>query len=363
MGILMNKPANITLRDLALELGVSVAAISRALNDLPGVSDELRQKVKETAVRMGYNKYLRSTLVNAYERSMKFIAVIYGSVGGAILSEIDQSLSARIRQLGFHELRYVVDTGKEWHTEAARQLFFDRFAMEKGVVGALLYYVRLSDAMILNLYQRDLPVVLIETFTEFGRCVVIDHVGSSRMAVERMIACGRSKIGCVVPAEDEDRVWRERLLGYKEALRNGGLPYDPSLVVHPPWVGVPPGVSATGELLERHPDVDGILYGSDTLAAGGLKALAQQGRTVPDDVAVIGFDDAEFAEALSPSLSSVRQPFRKIAVAAADLLFETLDHGVTDHRLIEFSTELIERESSGPRPGTNKPPRSARRRA
>jgi LacI family transcriptional regulator len=338
----------VTLRDIARELGISTAAASRALNDLPGVGNDLRLKVKETARRMGYQKYLKASLVNAYERSMKFIVVLYGPVGGHIIHDIQLGIDETIRKKGYNELRYMIDTGRELKTERAKEMFFNKLAEERGVVGVLSCYVRLSDVLISKLNERNLPVVLIENPTEFGRCVTIDHVKASYRAVIQLAEMGRKHIGCIMPPEDQDRTWQERFNGYRQAMKDKGLGYDPKLVAYADWVGVKPGGMATQALLEASPEVDAILYGSDTLAAGGMRMLRDLGKRVPEDVAVIGFDDEEFDVALQPALSTVRQPIRRMAAAGLQLLFDALEKADMSHRAIEMDTELILRGSCRP---------------
>lgn len=335
----------ISLKDIAKELNISTAAASRALNDLPGVGDELRLKVKETAERLGYKRYLKASLVNAYERSMKFIVVIYGHVGGNIIQEMQAGIDDTIRRKGYNELRYMIDPFREFNTEKSKEVFLDRIAVERGVVGVLSCYVKLSDVLISRLYRRKLPVVLIENRTDFGRCVTINQVKASQKAVARFARMGRKRIGCVMPPEDSDHTWRERLAGYRQGLKDARLRYDPTLISYADWVGVKPGGLATRALLEQSPKVDAILYGSDTLAAGGMKMLRDLGKTIPDDVAVIGFDDEEFDIALQPTLSSIRQPIRKMAESGLNLLFDSIENDELSHRAIEFETELILRGS------------------
>jgi DNA-binding LacI/PurR family transcriptional regulator len=242
----------------------------------------------------------------------------------------------------------MVDPARELGSERARQVFFDRLASEKGIVGIITCYVRLSDVLVRRLEQRGLPVVMMEHTAAYGRCVVIDQVKATRRAVKAFVRAGKRRIGCVIPAEDEDPVWRDRLAGYRQGLKEGRLGYDPVRVVHPEWVGVLPGERATLELLERDPAIDAVLYGSDTLAAGGLVALRAAGRTVPGDVAVIGFDDEEFAPALVPPLASIRQPIGTMAGTALRLLFDSMENNTRTPQKIMLEAELIQRASARP---------------
>jgi len=335
----------ITLKEIAKELNISTAAASRALNDLPGVSDVLRLKVKQTAQRMGYQRYLKASMVNAYDRNMKFIAVIHGAVGGSLIEELQGGIDEKIRKRGYFELRYMIDTTRELHTEQAKELFLEKLARERGVVGVLSCYMKLSDVLLSKLYEENLPSVLLENHTDFGRCVTINNVKASHKAVMKFIELGRKRIGCIIPPEDDDHIWRDRLTGYKRALKDAGLPYDPSLIVHENWVAIKAGALATQDLLRKIPDIDAILYGSDKQAHGGMKMLRNLGKKIPEDIAIIGFDDDPIDTVLQPTLSSVRQPIRKMAETGLSMLFDSIEKRDLSHRAVELDTELILRGS------------------
>ncbi|MBN1270451.1 MAG: LacI family DNA-binding transcriptional regulator [Kiritimatiellae bacterium] len=336
----------VSLRDIAQQLHISTAAVSKALNDLPGVSDALRLKVKKTAERMGYSKYLRSSMLNTYERSMKFIVLLYGRIGGHLIEQIQRGVDTPIRRKGYCELRYLIDVSQELHAEEIKELFLGKIWQEKGVAGVLACYLKLSDVLLAKIYDHNLPVVMLENHTDFGRCVTIDNVKASHKAASRLLALGRRTIACVMPPEDVDHVWHDRLDGYKKALKEHGLKYDPSLIAHGKWVNVAEGEEATAGLLKSRPGVDAILFGSDIQAYGGIKALREAGRRIPDDVAVIGFDDMEYNEAMVPRLSSIRQPITKMAETGLNLLFDSIEKGDLSHRAIVMDTELILRDSA-----------------
>ncbi|MBN1506200.1 MAG: LacI family DNA-binding transcriptional regulator [Sedimentisphaerales bacterium] len=335
----------VSLKDIARELNVSTSAVSRALNDLPGVSDTLRLRIKEAAARMGYQKYLKASLVNVYERNMKFIVILYGPIGGHLVEQIQWGIDDRIRKKGYFELRYMIDTFHDLRSEDTKELFLNRVSQERGVVGVLSCYVYLTDVLLARLYKRQIPVVLLENFTDYGRCVTIDNVKASYRAVAKFVELGRRRIALIMPPPGAEHVWNDRLAGYKKALKEGGLEYDPTLIVHENWVAVGGGGHATRELLAQKPDVDAILYAGDKQAYGGLKVLRDTGRRVPQDVAVIGFDDEEADTVMQPTLSSVRQPIRKMAETGLGLLLDSIEKGDLAHRAVQLDTELILRGS------------------
>lgn len=334
----------VSLKDIAKVHDVSTAAVSKALNDLPGVSDSLRLRVKKTAETMGYTKHLRRGGGDG-ERSMRFIAVLFGRIGGHLIEEIDGAVGERIRRKGYYELRYLIDVTREPQPEDAKELFLRTVMKEQGVAGVLACYLKLSDVLIARLHEHHLPVVLLENHTDFGRCVTIDNVKASHKATGKLVELGRRRIGCIMPHEDVDHVWRDRLDGYKHALKDKGLRYDPGMIVYERQVDLRESEQATRSLLMNRPQVDAILYGSDLQAYGGLRALKAAGKRVPQDVAVIGFDNMQYDSVVEPSLSSVRQPIRKMAEVGLSMLFESIEKKDFSHRAIVLDTELVMRDS------------------
>ncbi len=331
----------VSLKDIASQLGISSAAVSKALNNLPGISDTLRMKVRTMAEAAGYAKHLQ----NSRASGMKFIVVLYGRIGGHLLDEIQASSDKEIQRRGYHEIRYLIDITRDVLSQDKKDLLVETIFREPGVVGVLACYVKLSDVHIARLQERGIGVVLLENETEFGRCVTIDNFKASRKAVRQFIAMNRRRIGCIMPQEEIDHVWKARMDGYRKALKEKDLPYDPSLIVYENVFDMEEAGKATLQLLRRKPRVDAILYGSDLQAYGGLKALRAAKIKVPKDVAVIGFDDMPFNTVVEPSLSSVRQPIETMAQTGIRLLFDSIEKGDFAHRSIQLDTELVLRES------------------
>lgn len=334
----------VSLKDIARQLGISSAAVSKALNNLPGISDTLRMKVRTMAEAAGYQKHLQGRRAGRAS-GMKFIVVLYGRIGGHLIDEIQLATDPEIRRRGYHEIRYLIDITKDLLSQDKKDLLVETIFREPGVVGVLACYIKLSDVHISRLQERGIGVVLLENETEFGRCVTIDNYKASRKAVRHLITLNRKRIGCIMPQEDTDHVWKARLDGYRKALKEKGIPYDPSLIVYENVFDMEEAGKATLQLLRHKSRVDAILYGSDLQAYGGLKALRTEKVNVPKNVAVIGFDDMPFNTVVEPTLSSVRQPIGKMAQTGIRLLFDSIEKEDYSHRTIRLDAELVLRES------------------
>jgi DNA-binding LacI/PurR family transcriptional regulator len=138
---------------------------------------------------------------------------------------------------------------------------------------------------------------------------------------------------------------QDRLTGYRDVLTMRGADADPDLVAYGDF-SLTSGRQAMKELLDRAPDIDAVFAANDPMAAGALQVLKEQGRRVPDDVAVVGFDDAPMAELTDPPLTSVHQPAEQMGREMVKLLFEQIDGGAAAGASTVLSTELIRRVSS-----------------
>lgn len=145
-----------------------------------------------------------------------------------------------------------------------------------------------------------------------------------------------------------DEVFRLEDAGYRHARANAGLPTDHSLEVHGPFTREA-GVAGMRALLERRPDIDAVFAASDLLAAGALHVIIGSGRRVPDDIALVGFDDSPLAETLQPPLTSVRQPIEEMGREMTRILIGEIAATTAVPRRVVLSTELVVRASSAPR--------------
>ncbi|MER6984248.1 substrate-binding domain-containing protein, partial [Streptomyces carpinensis] len=171
-----------------------------------------------------------------------------------------------------------------------------------------------------------------------------DNSGGARVAVEHLLASGRRAIGTITGPLDMD-VARARLDGYREALERAGLAVDEDLVATGDFTEEG-GRAAMRELLRRHPGLDAVFAASDVMASGAVLELRASGLRVPQDVALVGFDDSIVARHIDPPLTSVRQPLEEMGRTMASLLLDEIADRGTGHRAVVLPTELVVRESA-----------------
>jgi LacI family transcriptional regulator len=194
------------------------------------------------------------------------------------------------------------------------------------------------------------PIVFLSMHGEPGvNVVAVDNRGGARQATTHLIEHGRRKIGII----DGPMAWweaRERHAGWRGALQAAGLTAEGSLVVESYWSSAG-GEPAMRELLEREPEIDGVFASSDQIALGALKAIHDTGRRIPEDIAIVGFDNIPESEYFRPSLTTVRQGLAQVGRTAVNHVHQLIAaHGEVSHALSGATTtiqpELIIRASS-----------------
>ncbi|MER6463213.1 LacI family DNA-binding transcriptional regulator [Streptomyces sp. NPDC048409] len=337
-----------TLEEVAVRAGVGRGTVSRVINGSPRVSDATRAAVEAAVAELGYvpNTAARALAANRTdaialvvpEPETRFFAEPY-------FSDMVSGVGAELADTEMQLLLIFAGSDRE-RRRLAQYLAAHR------VDGVLLVSVHADDPLPDLLAQLEIPAVISgprsarETLTS----VDSDNYGGARSAVEHLLSRGRGKIAHITGRLDVYGAQR-RVDGYREALRDAGHEVD-ELLVEPGDFTEQGGRRAMSVLLERHPDLDAVFAGSDVMAAGARQVLRGAGRRIPDDVALVGYDDSAIARHMEPPLTSVRQPIEEMGRAMIDLLLaEIADRRPAEGRISErrhavLPTELVIRASS-----------------
>lgn len=334
---------NATLDGVAKEAGVSRATVSRVVNGSPKVSADVRRSVERAVSRLGYvpNPAARS-LVTRRSDSVGLVITEPASrlfddpFFPRLLRGISAELSARNLQL----VLLMPEDG-----DAERRL--ERYLGAGHVDGVVLVSLHGDDPLPAHLQARGVPMVV------GGRppagvtasYVDVDNHEAAMSAVRHLAGLGRRRIATITGPVDMG-AGIDRLDGYLDGLAELGIERDDRLVAQADFTYVG-GAAAMRRLLASAPDLDAVFAASDLMAAGALNVLRTAGRTVPGDVAVVGFDDSPLAAATEPPLTSVRQPIEEMGRELVRLLAESLERGHRATRRVLLSTELVPRGSSG----------------
>jgi DNA-binding LacI/PurR family transcriptional regulator len=329
-----------TLEDVAARAGVSRATVSRVVNGSPQVSADVRRVVEAAIDDMGYapNRAARSL---AGRRSETIALVVSESsvrlFADPFFAGTTLGITAALAETPYQLVLLMTQTDAD-RDRAVRHL------VRGGTDGALVLSARAEDPLAGRLAEAGVPSVVAgrpPSGVAVG-WVDADNEGGAHGAVAHLLARGRRCIGTV--AGPADMVpGADRRTGWARGLAEAGIDPVPGLVADGDFTRAG-GEAAARALLARRPDIDGLFVASDLMALGALDALRATGRTVPDDVAVVGFDDTELARSADPPLTTVRQPIELLGTAMARLLVEQIEQDAKPSGVV-LQTELVVRAS------------------
>jgi LacI family transcriptional regulator len=216
---------------------------------------------------------------------------------------------------------------------------------QRAVDGVVLCSSRLPEQALANLVKRHDAVVLINRSLAGCSTVCVDDARGAALVVAHLLASDRRRIGLLTGSQNSHSS-RERASGYAEAMMAAAGPLDPALTRQCERPDIDGGHDAAVSLLNARPDVDGMICYNDLVATGALRACAELGRRVPDDVAVAGADDVLLASLVTPALTTLRVDRQAIGAAALGMLLDQLHNGSDGCHMLVFQPELIVRASA-----------------
>jgi DNA-binding LacI/PurR family transcriptional regulator len=326
-----------TIRDVARRAGVSVATVSRVLNDIPVVRDEMRERVNDAIADLGYRP--SSTARSLSLGRSQAIGVVAPFFTSPSVVERLRGVSQRAGGHGYALMLFDVETPEQ------RAGAFRDFARRDRVDGLLAISLPLLDEEVAALERDRLPVVMVDIGHPRVPHVVIDDARGGELAAEHLLARGHRRIGFVGDRADSPFGFtssEQRRRGFRRALRRAGIRPAPELEARGPH-GREPARALAADLLRRDDRPTAIFAASDTQAVGVLEAAQALGLRVPEDVAVIGFDDIEIAAPLG--LTTVRQPLRESGARGADLLFAAIAGGAPPAAALD-ALAVVERRTT-----------------
>jgi LacI family transcriptional regulator len=328
-----------TIKDVAREAGVSVATVSRVYNDSELVSDDTRRLVREVAGRLRYwpNGAARSLITNRTHALGVLLPDLYGDFFSELIRGIDLAAS----RSGMHLLVSSSHADTKALVSALRSM--------RGRIDALVVMAPDVDAaQAIHDVAFGFPVVVLDPGLGVTACdtISIANQDGAHAAVRHLVGLGHRRIATVTgPASNADA--RQRLSGYRMALEEVGAPQDRCLEIEGDFTE-PSGYRAVRALLGITPRPTAAFFGNDYMAIGALSALAEAGVRVPEDLAVVGFDDIAMARFVTPALSTVRVDLIELGSRAVERLLAARDNGNgTEPHHDVIAGQLVVRRSCG----------------
>jgi DNA-binding LacI/PurR family transcriptional regulator len=327
-----------TLDEVALRAGVSRTVASRAINNTRDVSRGAREAVEKAVRELGYVPNPTARALATSQAGTVLLAVSHDEPGlfaDPFFAHVIVGINAALEKTDLVLMLLLADS------ERGRERL-ERVLRSRRADGIMLLALHGEDPLYRLAQRIDLPVVLggRPLHGEPSWYVDADNRGGSRLATEHLIASGRRKIA-VITGRQDTRAGVERHRGHREAMAVAGLDGSRTEIADFTEAG---GAAAMGRLLERFGDLDAVFAQSDNMAAGAVRTLKAAGRSVPDDVAVVGFDDLPVALTTEPALTTVHQPVQALGQEMAKMLI-TLMAGEQPTPLL-LPTHLVVRASA-----------------
>ncbi len=311
----MNTHRRATLQDIADQLGITKMTVSRYLRNPDKVAEKTRLRIAKAIEESGYIQNRVPAMLS--KASSKAIGIMVPSLSNQVFAELVQGVESVTRERGYSTL--IAHTGYDPKTE------------EEKVAVLLSYQV---DALILTqtdhtertrkmLSTAGLPVA--ETMelpaTPIDIAVGLDHAAAACQATQRMITAGKKRIVYLAARLDTRTLLRQQ--GYEQAMKQAGL--TPLTVSTPAHSSFTTGTSLMQEAITTYPDIDGVFCTNDDLAVGVMLFCIGQGKSVPEDVAVVGYNGLDVGQAMQPALTSVLTPRYHIGEKSADMLIRRIN--------------------------------------
>lgn len=323
----------ISIREVAKLAGVSAATVSRVMNGTAKVDPEKRERVLRVIEETGFvpNEVARTL----FRKSAKTIGLILPSIRNPYFTELAAQVDVIALQHGFRP--FLCNTGYDPEKEKAAVQMLVSMNADAIIVASC------SDQLRETINNCPIPIVALDAMlygADVEACVFCDYYEGGRMAAEYLIENGCKNIVCIKGPQYRYSA-RTRYQGYLDVCRERNVPeqtvecdYDFNQ-----------GMAMTEELLEKYPDVDGIIACNDIVAISTYKVLHKRNISVPDQVQLIGFDDISFATLLSPELTTICQPVKDMAEKAVELIAKNELTGMTGGKFI-FPVSLVARQTT-----------------
>lgn len=337
----------VKLLDIAQASGVSLTAVSLALSDKPGISQETRVRVLEVARSLGYR--FKSPVSSTQNRVIKTVGLLVKSGpedephANHFYSHVIAGIEATCRQMGINLMFANLPVDRDNNPLEIPSL------LEKGDVdGILLTGAYVDEALSRILNSRGVPVVLVDSYAGKGvifNAILLDNVHGAYQATEYLIQKGHRQIGFIGGHENGYPSFRDRRIGYRSALAD----YEIGQRYFADCTDIRSDVAAAAvNLVRQHRQITGIVAVNDDTAITSMYALIENGLRVPQDISIIGFDDIYLAESVVPSLTTMRVNKHSMGRLAVQLLINQVFQADGGYVTSVFRPSLIERNSVAP---------------
>ncbi len=333
---------DVTIYDIAKELNLSASTVSRALKDHYSIGQKTKKAVKKLAEEKGY----RPNIIASSLRSKKTntIGVIMPLINRPFISSLISGIEIGAKEAGYHVL--ISQSHDDYETEVANAL-----TLYSSRVGGLIVSLAMGTKNYDHFRQfirHNIPVVFVDRVTRElnSDLVVIDNIAAGFEATKHLIDQGCKRIAHIA-GQQQRNVYRDRLTGYKEALEQHQMAIDENLTLTHNYLSFEDGYHCAEKLFELKDPPDGIFCANDTAAIGVIQYAKKHNIKIPEELAIIGFNNDPMSEIVDPPLSTIEHPAIDMGKLAAQQVLKLKEHSDIVHsESIVLRTKLIARASS-----------------
>lgn len=340
--------SNITLRDIAQALNVSVSTVSKALSDSYEISEETKRRILDYAAELKYtpNRFAKSLK----DGRSKSIGVVVCSIGNAVIAEMLDGIDQACYSRGYHTI--IMQSKESYEQEQQCLHFLDKQSVDGILISLATETINLK--FLKQLKSRNLPLVLFDRLSPDidTHKVSADNIDGGYQATAHLIRNGYKKIGHIT-IRSPFSITTERLMGYKKALQENGLEYQPDYVRFCRYDTIEDldseVIGSVQSLMELPDPPDALFTATDLISTRCAGLITKLGYRIPQDIALIGFTNTPMADFLNPPLSTVNQPAYEIGNLAAETLISLIEAGIPNRpsETLKLPTKIHIRQSSG----------------
>ena len=338
-----NKKKDITIYDLAQELNISASTVSRALNDHFSIGEETKKAVKKLAKEKGYRPNIIASSLRTNKSNI--IGIMVSWINRPFISSLIAGVERTAKDSGYQVIITQNHDNTSMEIDNLKALYDIR-------VSALIVSLAMEtiDYSHFDLFiNNDIPVVFVDRIPKTNNFskVNINNFNAAFEATQHLIDQGCKRIAHFGGAPAQ-AIYEDRMFGYIAALKKNNIEIDQSIILHANFLSSDEGFRLAEQLTTLDEMPDGLFCANDTSAVSAMKLLQSKGYNIPEDVAVIGFNDDPICELITPSLSSVHHPAEIMGEMAVAKVLAVLENNVKDNvkSTTTLDTYVVARESS-----------------
>ena len=312
----------VSMKDIAMRCGVSVATVSKALNNLSDIGDDTKQRVRQVAKDMGYfpNSSARALKTNrTYNIGVLFMDEAQSGLTHDYFNHVLDSFKRYAESKGY-DITFINSTRK-------KNMTYLEHSQYRGVDGVVIACVDFYDPEVIELIHSDLPVVTVDHVFDYRIAVVSDNIKGMQDIVDYVCSKGHKKIAYIIG--DDTSVTQNRLGSYYRALEKYNISPPDDYILRSTYRNPEEAYRNTKRLLKLKDRPTCILYPDDYSCIGGMNAILDEGLKIPEDISIVGYDGSYVSQIIVPKLATISQNTKRIGREAAEKLIELIENPKT----------------------------------